>query len=213
MVELPKQVADFMSRGPVEEEVYGWVSFVPFYYGTRRFGIVDHVPGLFYVATVFYQFYFIPLIPLRSYIFFFGETTHGYETAVPVWLSLKSVLFAWVRMSLVASGGLFAVVSVGALLSSLQDPASIRFLYIALPTCIGCVIGMRLTRVLEKASPWRAEKLALRLGFEPESAAEIRSLVEEGAPIDRQELVPCPSCGRENATTTRVCPRCETRLR
>ena len=93
--------------------------------------------------------------PLRSYIFFFGETTHGYETAVPVWLSLKSVLFAWLRMLLVASGGLFAVVSVGALLSSFQDPAGIRFLYIALPTCIGCVIGMRLTRVLEKASRLR----------------------------------------------------------
>lgn len=203
-----------LSEGDVEEEFCGLAGAVPFYCGTRRFGIVDHVPGLFYVATIFYHIYGIPLVPLRSYLFYFGRSVLGGEITVPIWLSAKSVLMAWTRLVLAVLGAVLFITTIGALLSLFINQAGIRFLYGSVPTLVACVVGMKLTRVFEKSSPGRAEKLALKIGFDPDAASQIRTLVEDGVPLDQRadtDVIPCPNCGREIAVTTRVCPRCEYR--
>ena len=204
-----------LSRGGVEEEYYDISTAIPVYCGTRRFGRVDYVPSQFYVATIFYHLYGIPLVPLWSYIFYFGNSTLGGEVTVPVWLSVKSVLMAWARLVLTVLGGVLFITTIGALLSLFFNQAGIRFLYGSVPTLAACVVGMRLTRVLEKASPDRAEKLAQQIGFDPDAASQIRTLVENGESLEPHpdlDMIPCPNCGREVATTTRVCPRCESRM-
>src|SRR5262249_42870975 len=59
-------------------------------FGERLFGKVDVVPGRFHVATNFFHIWFFPFVPFRSYLV--GESG---SKRIP--LSLKSVLFAWLR--------------------------------------------------------------------------------------------------------------------
>src|SRR5262245_57714915 len=67
--------------------------------GTRTFGKVDQVPGLFYVATRFGHFDFLPFIPMGSYVFL----DDGSQRGVPIGTSGKSVLVAWLRAILLLS--------------------------------------------------------------------------------------------------------------
>jgi hypothetical protein len=71
-------------------------------FGKGLYGRVDQVPGLFHVATRFFYFQFIPLVPLESVIVLEGtEGNGGPREARPVPLSGKSILFAWLRAALV----------------------------------------------------------------------------------------------------------------
>jgi hypothetical protein len=63
-------------------------------YGTRLYGKCDHVPGLFYIATIFAHVWYIPLFPTKSFLLLDdGTEEHG----VQISMSPKSVLFGWVR--------------------------------------------------------------------------------------------------------------------
>ena len=55
--------------------------------------------------------------------------------------------------------------------------------------------------------------LFIRLILELVIAAAIRGADQRAAVADVQATAPCPHCGRVNSVHTRVCPRCETRLR
>jgi hypothetical protein len=68
-------------------------------FGTRTFGKVDQVPGLFYVVTRFGHFDFLPLIPMESYVLM----DDGSQRGVPIGTSGKSVLVAWLRAILLIS--------------------------------------------------------------------------------------------------------------
>jgi hypothetical protein len=73
-------------------------------YGKRLFGRVDKVQGVFMVATQFAHIWFIPLIPMASYIVFAGsEDGQGFR-GVKMNLDAKSVLAAYVRAFLVIAG-------------------------------------------------------------------------------------------------------------
>ena len=64
-------------------------------YGSRLFGKVDVVPGMFWVATKCGHLNFFPLFPMQTYIVVSqqGTTWNG----LPVGLSGKSFLVAWLR--------------------------------------------------------------------------------------------------------------------
>jgi len=70
-------------------------------FGTRYYGKVDEVPGLFHVATRFLHIWFIPLIPLGSILILAksGNSIHGAK--IP--LSFKSILIAWLRAAVLAA--------------------------------------------------------------------------------------------------------------
>src|SRR5215207_6184396 len=74
-------------------------------FGTRLYGKVDHVPGLFYVATKFFHVQFVPLVPAGSFLII----DDGSERGVAIGVSGKSILVAWLRAALVV-GGIVAVV-------------------------------------------------------------------------------------------------------
>src|SRR5262249_805729 len=69
-------------------------------WGERFCGKIDKVPGLFYVTTRFAHVWYLPLVPLQSYIIT-GETEGGYR-GLPIPLRLRSVLMAWGRTALIA---------------------------------------------------------------------------------------------------------------
>jgi len=75
-------------------------------YGTRLYGRVDAVPGLFFVATRFFHIFWIPLVPLGSHVVL-EETDDGFR-GVPCGLNGRSVLAAYVR-GLGIGGGIAAV--------------------------------------------------------------------------------------------------------
>lgn len=67
-------------------------------WGERLMGKVDHVPGLFHVATRFGHLWYIPLIPMGSYIVF-GQDGTKFQ-GVKLGLDIKSIFVAWLRAAL-----------------------------------------------------------------------------------------------------------------
>lgn len=76
---------------------------MPFVLGWNAlFGRTDKVPGLFFVGTSFFYFCFIPLIPLGSYIVRYQDDDwFGGFRGVSIGISVKSVVFAWLRAATV----------------------------------------------------------------------------------------------------------------
>lgn len=73
-------------------------------YGRRLCGRVDRVPGICYVATRFAHLYYVPLIPLSSWIIKQGtEKTFDFREQ-RIRLSVKSVLIAWLQAYLFIFG-------------------------------------------------------------------------------------------------------------
>jgi hypothetical protein len=81
---------------------------VIFVYGSGYYGKVDQVPGVCYVITLFGHFCFVPLFPQRTYLVREGTETYDATfglalmrfSGVRLRLSLKSVLFGWLRVLL-----------------------------------------------------------------------------------------------------------------
>src|SRR5438874_13693924 len=67
-------------------------------WGSKLMGKVDVVPGLFHVATKFGHIYYIPLIPTASFVVL-SQDGQGFR-GVPIGLSIKSILLAWLRVAL-----------------------------------------------------------------------------------------------------------------
>lgn len=114
-------------------------------FGTRKFGWVDHVEGVGTVATTFFHVMFFPLIPTASH-FMLDD-----ERGIPIPMSMKSVLFAWVR------AGLFW----GALASWIAVPATGVTCCSAVPLTAAYLL---MPMVLRPASPARAAELQALLG-------------------------------------------------
>lgn len=60
-------------------------------WGSRFYGKVDKVPGLFHVATRFGHVYYLPIIPMRSYVILGDDAGRG----VKIPLSARSIFIAW----------------------------------------------------------------------------------------------------------------------
>ena len=73
-----------------------------FVFGSRLYGKVDVVPGLFHVATKFYHFDYIPLIPVEGWLVL-QEKGNGWR-GQRVNVQGKSMLVAWLRTGLVVVG-------------------------------------------------------------------------------------------------------------
>jgi hypothetical protein len=76
--------------------------------GRRLFGRVDQVGGLFHVATMFVHIFFVPLIPLKSFVVL--NATENFEDfrGIGISMSLKSVLAAYLRAFFVL-GAMFQI--------------------------------------------------------------------------------------------------------
>ena len=142
------------------------------------FGRTDKVDGLFYVGTSFFHIFFIPLIPLGSYIVRKEDDNWlaGFK-GVSIGWSIKSVLYAWARAAAVVtilvevwkfligwwSGPSY--VDGRGMVGDLDVPGWTGVLIIA-----GCLIALWVMRVTSVASPARAAELMNISGYRLEQA-------------------------------------------
>jgi hypothetical protein len=61
--------------------------------GETKYGRVNRIPGLFYVATGFFHINFLPIFPVGTYVLFDGTKDHGVRTR----LSLRSIVVGYLR--------------------------------------------------------------------------------------------------------------------
>ncbi len=133
-------------------------------WGTTHAGKVDEVPGgMFHVVTRFGHVYYIPLIPLGSFVVL-DKTADGF-TGAPIPLSMKSWMTGWLRGgSIVAILGSLVATPILAL-----DPKAAPLAWV-LPVLIGVgavaalVLSYRL-RMITEASYERATQLAPLVGL------------------------------------------------
>jgi len=145
-------------------------------FGTRLFGKVDAVPGLFHVATKFAHINFVPLIPLEGWLVF-GEEGNGWR-GVTIPMSMKSVGVAWLRF-LLAVGGLVGCLF-GFIGMSSHDNGSAVSLVLGLLS-FGAFIGTYFWKWISQADAERALELATLAGIPEEGLDQIR--VSFGLPV------------------------------
>lgn len=179
--------------------------------GIRRCGVVDKVPGYFFVATEFLHLFRIPLLPTDSYLY---RKDGDWDLAFPVAMSFKSVLIGWARGLLGVVAAIALIVLVEAVVFSSSETGALARAVIAVVAILVCGGLHAVTKLAAKPTAEQAERLARKLRLPAESIHEIREIVDAGRwseQLPPSELVHCAKCNREIATTTRICPRCETR--
>src|SRR5262249_14421905 len=111
--------------------------------GTRLYGKVDQVPGLFHLATEFFHIQFVPIGPSRSYVVLEGSGNRG----IRVRLSGKSILFAYLRAFIL-------VVCLCAVLVGFNDEVRRRSgTVVALSIAAACMPLFFLTYFLSRPGP------------------------------------------------------------
>lgn len=132
--------------------------------GTKLMGKVDEVPRLGHVATQFFHVNYIPLVPTGSY-FVLGEAGDEFQ-GVPIPLSVKSILVAWLRAALFVA----FIVSIVFTIIAVADKKT--------PTAIGIGVGGGLViaafcatyyiPLVSRAGYLRALELSQRIGVSDE---------------------------------------------
>jgi hypothetical protein len=163
-------------------------------WGQRLAGRSDQLPGTFYVATRYFHLYYVPLIPLKSFLIVEGtEAGAGFE-GLEVPLSFKSVTFGWLRAGLVLAGIGLPFAGIANTVEALKavpprSPVLGAGLFAA-GLLAWLLYGV--TRRLSHASPRRALVLATRLGVPPEVVYS-RHPVAALLPLEADVLPPRPA--------------------
>jgi hypothetical protein len=145
-------------------------------FGTRLFGKVDAVPGLFHVATKFAHVNFLPLIPLEGWLVF-GEEGNGWR-GIQIPMSGKSVAVAWIRFLLIV-GGLLSLLFGFIGMNSMQSGGGVMIAVGGLS--LGAFIGSYFWKWISRADAERALELAALAGIPEEGLDQIR--VSFGLPV------------------------------
>jgi hypothetical protein len=142
-------------------------------FGTRLYGKVDQVPGLFHVATQFVHVDFIPLVPVKSWLVFDSTVQGENFRGIPLGWHGKSIFFAWLRLGSLV-GGVAALVVAAIFGVQVLDRHPEK-----LPLALACVVlapilfGLfGVSYCLSAAGPMRALKIAGRHGIKPEVVAQ-----------------------------------------
>ena len=137
--------------------------------GKRLYGPHDHVPGLGHVRTLFVHIWWIPLLPMGTYLVL-GEDTDAPAVKLP--FSFKALAFAYARVGLFLVG-LACALLVLPLLADVFDSLSgsgslehfleyslyVEHLLILLGPGLTIPAYIGLGRWMRQASPERAEEL------------------------------------------------------
>jgi hypothetical protein len=139
--------------------------------GEQLFGKVDQVPGMYHVATQFLHVYFLPLAPSKSFIVLDATKDGDRFRGVPIALSKKSMLFAWLRAACVISGGATAlaapILAGGAFLDGREG-----FAFPCLASAVASPVfflALWVSYKISRARPVRALELARQVGFAPDA--------------------------------------------
>lgn len=157
--------------------------------GEKLYGVVDRVPGHFYIATPFLHFCEFPIFPGRSYLVIEGTQVDptlfrkGSFAGYSIHWSLKSIAMAWFRafLGLLALAGF--ITALGTYLAYFNDKKHPGYLHVALSATAAIVLCLGLyllSRRLEIASSRRVIALARRLeGKYPKASVIVQTYLEE----------------------------------
>jgi len=161
-------------------------------WGKKLFGRLDRLPGAFYIATLFHHFWFMPLLPIESFVVFEGTEYRGQFQGVPIPLDWRSVLMAYGRGVLVVSGVVVAFRGTILLLSHYFDQTGAAPLGAAIPwtlVSILCFVVYGLSRrVLRTASEERARDIARMAGLDESKMEEALQAVRMVTPHGRSTV-------------------------
>jgi len=163
------------------------------FHGTRLYGKVDEVPGLFHVATVFFHVQFIPVLPRRSVLVLGDQYRASKQRAFAIPLNGKSILFAWIRVGLVLGCMGFTFLALEGLGGHEQ-----HWLPYFLGLALACACATWLSYRFTHAKPTRALHLAAHANIPPEviagyfanrlSDAELEELAQRARALDDPRL-------------------------
>lgn len=141
-------------------------------WGSRLYGKVDQVGDHFHVATKFGHLWYIPLLPLGSWIVL-GEGGKTW-TGIEIGLSGKSILMAWLRTVLLL-GGIALLLGGFVGLTDNKLMAGLVTLVAGL-ACVGGFIATKTVRAFTQPSYERARELAELVGMTPAGRLSIEEL-------------------------------------
>jgi len=142
------------------------------FYGSRTYGKVDQVPGLFYVATKFFYIQFVPLVPTESYLIFDGTETENNFRGCRIPLSGKSILFAWGRLALFVGGIVAAILAIVELTRIAEGRSNWITVTVAALSAVLSIWLFWASYRFAHAGPMRALRIAQHAGIPPEVLAQ-----------------------------------------
>ena len=144
-------------------------------YGWKTYGKVDRVPNLFYVCTQFFHVYWVPLIPLRSYVVLEGSEHNGSFQGVRTALSLRSILAGWWRAFLALLIVFGLVGGIGLAVQAVEGRRALTAFQVVFPWLLflGGVAAYWLSKRFSRAGLGRARELATQLGLHPLLAEKV----------------------------------------
>lgn len=142
--------------------------------GQRVCGRVDDVPGICHVATRFVHFYYVPLIPLSSWLIEKGVKPATGDPGLRIPLCGRSVVFGWVQALLVAYGSLNTIKGILIMIRQQRQLGMVApNVIFNLVLGVLCLAAWMLFTVRPfRASRQRAQELMDRLGIETEVTAK-----------------------------------------
>lgn len=147
--------------------------------GKKLCGRVDQVPAKCYVKTRFIHFYYVPVVPLSSWVIEQGtEKPTGFRgQQIP--LSWKSVIFGWLQSGLVILGSYNAFMGGVLILDHRHIPNNEMNSLFKLVLGVMCLVAWMLFTIWPyPATDKRAKELTERLGLPYDSNKE--SFYSEG---------------------------------
>src|SRR4051794_13851553 len=79
--------------------------------GEHIYGVIDQVPGVMHVGTRIFHFNFLPCLPVGSVVVV-DKRIAGEKTLIKTKLSVRSVMYAYLRFALLWGGIALAVVGI-----------------------------------------------------------------------------------------------------
>jgi hypothetical protein len=140
-------------------------------WGSKIMGKVDVVPGLFHVATKFGHIYYIPLIPTATFVVLSQDSTNF--RGVPIGLSAKSILVAWLRTGLFLAA-MIATCVTAVFAGDKHGPGLAGPLVAAV--LLWALFALTWHKFVTRASFSRARSLGERIGMTPEGMEAIRKI-------------------------------------
>jgi hypothetical protein len=137
--------------------------------GKKFYGKVDHVPGLFFVATLFWYVQLIPLLPLGSYLILDEKVKDDKDyRCFYVGYSLKSILLGWGRIGLLSVAVVCSIMAVVRLNSLRGQTPNIHGALMAGGVAVASWFLLWATyRLWSKASVEQSVAWAIKAGIDP----------------------------------------------
>jgi len=136
-------------------------------WGKQLYGAVDQVPGAFGIRTKFAHVYYLPLVPLESWVVLHGGTSKEWRGYALPGIHWRSVLMTWARLGL----GVFAFFSAMEFLTGSGTTSPVLSAAFPVAAIVAWIASYRLSR----ASYERAIEIVRQHRMPPDLQAAVEA--------------------------------------